>query len=92
MVSLRFHLQKICKPQQNSINQFNRSIISELHGLDIPKIDPYTLQNVLEFPLLNPNLPLNVVGRESNVSVYGMENMKIHQIKYIHEMNQLNPH
>lgn len=58
-------------------------MISEHHYFNIPKLDPYKLLNAWEFHALNPSAPLNFIGRNTNVSIFGLENAKINQIKYI---------
>lgn len=63
------------------INQIASSMNSEYPELNLPKNDPYKVQNVPEYRVLNPDFPINFVIRETGSSIYGLENLKVHQIK-----------
>lgn len=56
-------------------------LISEFHDLDLPEFDPYRLQSAWEFNILNRNAPINFIARNTNSSTYGMENIKVTQVK-----------
>lgn len=54
---------------------------SEYAELNLPKNDPYKVQNVPEYSVLNPDSPINFVIRETDSSIYGLGNLKAHEIK-----------
>lgn len=64
------------------ITEFIFSLFSEFHELNIPSFNPYKLQNPRSLYTLNPKLPINYVCRHMDVSIYGLEDMKVNQIKY----------
>lgn len=79
MVSLIF----IEKLQAPSILKFTSSSFSELHKLNIPRMDPYKLPQSAPIHAFNPKMPINFLLHHTNVSIHGMDKVQIIQIKYV---------
>lgn len=59
------------------------SIVSELKP---PRFDPYKLDTTQTCHASNPKLPLSYALHATNASIYGLEKLKINQIKYINSI------
>lgn len=51
--------------------------------MDASRFEPYKFTSAYTSHASNPKLPLSYVWSVTNTSIYGLENLKINQVKYI---------
>lgn len=55
-------------------------------GLNTPTFDPYKFATAHTCHASNPKLPISYMLSVTNASLYGLEKLKINQIKYINSI------
>lgn len=61
----------------------NRSLFLEYPDFNIPKLDPFRMKKPSVLRTRNPSSPISLVIHNSNVTIYGLGNLEITQIKYV---------
>lgn len=73
--------------QQSFYNWHCDSLFLEYPDFNIPKLDPFKMKKPSVLRTRNPSSPISLVIHNSNVTIYGLNNIEIKQIKYVYSLH-----